>query len=152
MPKVQGENVLTPEVMRGLAGLVEGIRTQIDSIRASQRVAEARAELQARELVRQQGTCQDILKSLEHLRNVRPAACKKRLQAAQEGQAALLGRMEKILRRLTMNASPELSEHETKWFKELSRMREEVVGAGRFDQDSLKARVGMVSFLLLQLH
>jgi len=38
-------------------------------------------------------------------------------------------------------ANPTLSDHETKWFGELGRMRQQVLGAGRYDEGSLMARM-----------
>lgn len=144
MQKINGEFVLTAELMRGLGATVESIRSQIDAIRSAHKEADTRADLQSRELLRQEDSCGAILNSLQALRESRAAACRKRLSVANEQQEALLNRMEKILRRLTLKASPELSEHERKWFEELNRMREEVVGVGRFDQQSLKIRATLV--------
>jgi nucleoporin NUP82 len=41
-------------------------------------------------------------------------------------------------------ASPELSENETKWFEELKRMKVEVFGSGRYDEESMRSRVKLV--------
>ena len=53
--------------------------------------------------------------------------------------------MDKVLRALIKSASPELNEHETRWFQELERMKAQVLGVGRYDQDSLRNRVRLVS-------
>jgi nucleoporin NUP82 len=50
-----------------------------------------------------------------------------------------------MLRGLMDRASPDLSEYETKWFGELKRMQNEIVGAGRYDEGSLAARARLVS-------
>jgi nucleoporin NUP82 len=41
--------------------------------------------------------------------------------------------------------APELSEQETKWFEELKRMKAEVLGQGKYDEQSLRARTKLVS-------
>jgi nucleoporin NUP82 len=58
-----------------------------------------------------------------------------------EEQRALHGRLERMLRGLMDRASPDLSEYETKWFGDLKRMQNEIVGARRYDEGSLAARV-----------
>lgn len=49
-----------------------------------------------------------------------------------------------MLQSLMEKASPDLSEHETKWFEELKRMKEDIIGAGRYDEGSLVARTRLL--------
>jgi nucleoporin NUP82 len=136
--------------MRALGLAVESIRQQIDSVRSAHREADTRASLQQRELARQQETCASILASLDRLKNVLPARTQHRLETARENQVEILSRTERILRKLAQEASPELNEHERRWFEELRRMKAEICGTGRFDADSLKARVSSVRpFMIL---
>ena len=48
---------------------------------------------------------------------------------------------------LMKKASPEMSEHEAKWLEELRRMKTEVAGAGKYDDQSLMAKTKLVSLL-----
>lgn len=60
-------------------------------------------------------------------------------------QKELLVRLDQLLAALMREASPELSEHEVKWFEELKRMKLEVLGSGKYDADSLAAKTKQVS-------
>ncbi|TFY82602.1 hypothetical protein EWM64_g1412 [Hericium alpestre] len=53
---------------------------------------------------------------------------------------------------LTKKANPELSEHETKWFDELKRIKQEALGAGRYDETSLTARTRLREYSRLMPH
>ena len=68
-----------------------------------------------------------------------------RVERVKYVQKTLSARSDRILQALVDKASPELSEHETKWFDELKRMKEEIAGAGRYDVGSLEARSKLVS-------
>jgi hypothetical protein len=61
----------------------------------------------------------------------------------------LLSRLDRTLQGLMRKASPELSENESRWFEELKRMKNEVLGAGRYDEESLRARAKLGSFFLI---
>lgn len=74
----------------------------------------------------------------------RKAEMQEKAGRLKDAQVALMRRLDSVLNALTKKASPELSENETKWFEELGRMREEVVGAGRYDERSLVARTKLV--------
>lgn len=73
------------------------------------------------------------------------AAVLAKMKSLQDGQQALLHRMDRVLQALINKASPELNDHETKWFDELRRMKGQVLGIGRYDQTSLKIRSQLVS-------
>lgn len=145
---VKGEFRLTPDTLRYLGNTVEKFTAQIRAVQLSHREAEARAVLQAREFGRQQEAYTDMLRIVEAMKGQRQAATTARVEQVRDEQRALLGRMERILRALMMKASPELSEHETKWFEELSRMKVEVNGVGRYDEGSLSARIKAVGLNL----
>ncbi|CAK5275712.1 unnamed protein product [Mycena citricolor] len=67
-----------------------------------------------------------------------------RFARIREEQQQLHTRLERMLRGLMSQASPDLSEHETKWFAELKRMKSEVEGAGKYDERSLVSRSRML--------
>lgn len=138
------EFMLTPDTLRYLGTTVERFTAQIHDIQLAHRTAEARAALQAQELARQQHKCRELLGLIAQLRDTRHAASQEQVARVQEAQKALLARLDRVLQALMQKASPELSEHETKWFEELGRMKEEVTGAGRYDEGSLAARTALV--------
>jgi len=81
---------------------------------------------------------------ISQLKGPRQVKTNEKLRSAQVRQTALLSRLDRILQDLTKKANPELSDYETKWFEELKRMREEIMGIGRYDDSSLTARAGLV--------
>ena len=140
-------NELTPEIMRYLGTTVAKFTGQIHDTLLAARTAEARVQLQKAESQRQQEKAREVLNQIEKLKSERQDATKARLEQVRDGQKVLMSRVDRILTAMMRNASPEVSEHERKWFEELKRMRDEVVGRGRYDQDSLAARTSLVSSL-----
>lgn len=139
-----GEFRLTPDSLRFLAATVESLAGQIHDITVEYRSSDLRAQLQKQELLRQQQKCKEIFDLINSLRGERQAATKEKVAKLQETQRALLAREDRILASLMKKASPELSESETKWFQELKRMRAEIKGSTRYDQESLSARTNLV--------
>lgn len=74
-----------------------------------------------------------------------------RAEKVRNAQKKLAARSDRILQALVDKASPGLSEHETKWFDELKRMKEDINGAGRYDEGSLSARAKLVWETVLSL-
>lgn len=74
----------------------------------------------------------------------------KRIKEAASKQTEINKRMDRVLQVLVDGASPGLSEHEAKWFKELGRMREEIVGSGKYDERSLAVRAKNVSLIVVK--
>ncbi|KAF9008902.1 hypothetical protein BDQ17DRAFT_1349165 [Cyathus striatus] len=136
LPPGSGSNefMLTPDTLRYITTTISKISGQIHEIQLAYRAVEARADLQKQELVRDG----------EHLTNEKANASVDRLKAIQDQQKQLLSRLDRVLQGLMEKASPELSEHETKWFEELKRMKAEVVGSGRYDEGSLVARTRLL--------
>ncbi|KAI0775977.1 hypothetical protein BD413DRAFT_649007 [Trametes elegans] len=139
----KGEFMITPDTLRYLGTIVEHFSSQIHDVQLAHRAAETRASLQEQEFKRQRAKCAEMLESARKLSGVGPAQAQ-RLARLQESQRALLARLDRTLQGLMAKASPELSEHETKWFEELRRMRAEVAGAGKFDDRSLLARAKLL--------
>ena len=72
-----------------------------------------------------------------------------RINKVQTEQAHLIKRMNRLLETQIKKASPDLNEHETRWFEELKRMKAQVLGVGRYDSDSMKMRTRKASCCLL---
>ena len=121
---------------------------QILEIRVAVRAAEARVTLQRSELAQMSSKCQDMESVIEDLKGPARMTSQARFEKVQSVQKVLLGRMDRMLQELMERASPELSEHETKWFEELNRMKGEISGAGRYDEDSLTARIRLVRVIV----
>ncbi|KAH9939885.1 hypothetical protein B0H21DRAFT_28271 [Amylocystis lapponica] len=143
-PSPKGDFQLTPDTLRYLGTTVERFMGQIHEVQLAHRAAQARSELQHQEFARQREKCREMLESIAQLTGTRQAQTRERVERLQEGQQALAARLERIMPALMAKASPELSEHETRWFEELRRMREEVVGAGKYDERSLVARAKLL--------
>ena len=134
--------------MRYLGQTVEHLRAQIDAVKYANAMAEAQVQTQTVEFHRQVRQVQQILAMLEAGRTKRSAARKERVEKMRKTQDELLERLDRMLRVYMRKVAPELSEQETKWFDELKRMKAEVLGQGRYDEQSLRARTKLVSGIL----
>lgn len=141
--------MLTPDTMRYLGDNVQRIVDQIHEVFLASRGVDMRVQMQKSEFKRQQEKAHELLQGIEKLRGEKQEATKAKLEKVRDGQKALMARIDRILGAMMRNASPEVSEHERKWFEELKRMKNEVVGRGRYDQDSLTARTNLVSLSYL---
>ncbi|KAI0375777.1 hypothetical protein BV20DRAFT_16076 [Pilatotrama ljubarskyi] len=139
----KGEFMITPDTLRYLGTVVEHFSAQIHDVQLAHRSVEVRASLQEQEFKRQREKCSEILETARSL-GASGKEKTERIARIQETQRSLLARLDKTLQNLTAKASPELSENETKWFEELRRMKEEVVGAGKYDDRSLRARAKLL--------
>ncbi|KLO19835.1 hypothetical protein SCHPADRAFT_864426 [Schizopora paradoxa] len=147
LPKSHGmkeELRVTPETLRYLASVVEKITSEIHDVQLAFRSLTFRHDLQRQEYARQQQTCRDMVGRIEKLNGSGKAGLEAKMGAVKESQAQLLSRMDRVLQALINRASPELNEHETKWFEELQRMKAQVLGVGRYDEMALKTRVQML--------
>jgi nucleoporin NUP82 len=135
---------VTPDTLRFFSSKVDEIVTSIHSVESAYRQANARIELQHEELDRQVTKVNEIRVLLGELRGARQDRIDARTHAIQAGQQALIARLDRVLAEHMKRANPTLSDHETKWFDELGRIREQVLGAGRYDEASLRARVQAV--------
>ena len=140
----KSEFMLTPDTLRYLGKTVEQFTAQIGDIQLANAATEARSELQQQEFARQEAKHAEMVEKIERLTGQRQTIFREKLRRVQERQSNLLARFDRILQVMLAKASPELSEHETKWFEELRRMKEEVTGSGRWDEGSLIARTKMV--------
>ena len=141
----RSEFVLTPDTMRYLGQTVEHFRAQIDSVKCANAIAEAQVQLQTMEFHRQVHQVQRILLTLEVSRTKRCAGWKERTERVRKTQDEILERLDRTLRIYMGKVAPELSEQESKWFDELKRMQAEVLGQGKYDEQSLRVRTKLVS-------
>jgi nucleoporin NUP82 len=139
------EFMLTPDTLRYIGKTIEQISGQIHELYIAQRAAEARASLQKNEQSRQANKCREMQGILGKLKEKGTARTEERLKQVEETQKGIMKRLDRMLQSLMEKASPELSEHEKKWFEELKRMKVEVLGQGRYDEGSLATRVKAVS-------
>ncbi|KAG6336349.1 hypothetical protein ID866_2744 [Astraeus odoratus] len=140
----KSEFMLTPDTLRYFGSTVEGFIARIREVLLAHRATETRANLQRSEYKRQQEKCVEMLKKMEELKGPRCANIEARVLGIMESHKALMTRLDRTLQSLMQQASPELSESETKWFEELRRMKSEVQGTGRYDENSLVARVSLL--------
>lgn len=136
---------LTPDSLRYLGKVVTDLANQMHEVLLANHAVSLRSDLQKSEFQHQQGRCGEMMAMMEQLKGPRYANLTERVQRIRDSQKALSARQDRILQNLVQQASPELSEHEKKWFDELKRMKEEVAGAGRYDEGSLAARARLVS-------
>lgn len=138
------EFVLSPATLRQLSAISDKFRTHVQNVQVAHQSAQSRASLQQREFARQQQIYSKAATLYAELSETRQATARKRLDDIQIKHNQLLGRMDQILKKLMLRASPELNEHETRWFHELGRMKQEIIGANTNDQDSLSAKTDTV--------
>ncbi|KAE9410294.1 hypothetical protein BT96DRAFT_961764 [Gymnopus androsaceus JB14] len=118
----QREFVLTPDTLRYLATVMARYTGQIHEIMLAQRGAEGRNALQFQEVLRQSAKCRELLEIVNRLKGPRRETSQMRIQKAHEEQQVLLKRLDRML-------------------QSLKRMKEVVIGAGKYDEGSLLSRV-----------
>lgn len=128
------------------------ITTHIRAVLLAHKSVEDRVRLQKTEFARIQDKCGEMVRLIgllkvrvKEIQGAKEEGIVGRVERIKGTHKELMGRADKILQALMNGASPELSECETKWFEELGRMKAEVIGAGKFDEGSLKARTALVS-------
>lgn len=145
--KDQPKFMLTPDTMRYLGTTVAKFTTQINEVLVANKDTDRHVALQMQEFKSQQVRCKEMFTLVENLKGPRHDKTQERMEKVQQMQKILLGRLDRLLQSLMEKASPELSEYETKWFEELKRMKEDIMGAGRYDEGSLAARTKLVCSL-----
>lgn len=145
VPSGSKELTLTPDTLRFLGTSVAQITSQSREVILACQVVTKRMFLQQYELPMLTKKCQEMESILEKVQGPGRASTEERFAKIQEEQKLLLARLDRLLQSLMEKASPELSEHEAKWFEELKRMKESVLGRGKYDEDSLVCRTRLVS-------
>ncbi|KAG6878116.1 hypothetical protein C0993_012120 [Termitomyces sp. T159_Od127] len=143
LPKTTGGDggfVLTPDTLRYLGEVGRELANQSTAVKLAVKQADERVKLQQQEVYRMAQKASQMNALIEQLKVHRRLASEARLAAIQAKQKALLARLDRVLQEMMERASPGISENETKWFEELGRMKVEVMGLGRYDDQSLVAR------------
>ncbi|TFK55814.1 hypothetical protein OE88DRAFT_1804607 [Heliocybe sulcata] len=143
-PAAMRSDMITPDSLRFLGSTIEHFVHQIGAVRLAQRHAETRHELQIQEYQRQQEKLQELVSRCGELKGAQHIATLDKVKRLQDAQKALFRRLDRTLQAMMRKVSPELSQHEKKWFDELKRMKGEVLGATRYDEDSLATRVNLL--------
>ena len=143
-PSGSKEFTLTPDTLRFLGTSVAQITSQSREVILACKVITRRMYLQQFELPRLTKKCHEMESILEKIQGPGRASTEIRLAKVQEEQKLLSARLDRLLQSLMEKASPELSEHEAKWFEELKRMKEGTLGRGKYDEDSLVCRTRLV--------
>ncbi|KAF9055104.1 hypothetical protein BDZ89DRAFT_1055715 [Hymenopellis radicata] len=140
----KGEFVLTPDSLRYLATTVNQMSNQIRDAQFAHRDSMNRASLLREELNNMCGKAGELQRRLQRLNGAGSIAVRTKIQRAQDRHRDLMTRLDRMLQHMMDQASPELSEHETKWFEELKRMKQELIGSGQYDGNSLVARAALL--------
>ncbi|KAF5387691.1 hypothetical protein D9615_000250 [Tricholomella constricta] len=138
------EFMLTPDTLRYLGSTGRDLASQCTDIKLAVKATDERVMLQQDELTRMASKCREMQTLIQQLKGPRRVASEARFKKVQAEQKALLGRLDRMLQGLMERASPEISEHETKWFEELKRMKGEIMGIGKYDEASLAARTHLL--------
>lgn len=139
------EILLTPDVLMYLLRATEHLSSQVRDINFAYSAVKFRNQLQEKELELHVKVAGILNQKIEKLKGERKSAMDARIEKLHTTQKELLVRLDQLLAALMREASPELSEHEVKWFEELKRMKLEVLGSGKYDADSLAAKTKQVS-------
>ncbi|KAJ8481252.1 hypothetical protein ONZ45_g15367 [Pleurotus djamor] len=137
------EFMITPDTLRYLGTTVNQLSNQIHEIQFAFIACQQRAGLQRQEFAQQREKCAQLISALDRI-SEKHQTMNDRVTNIQSAQTDLLKRLDRTLQNLMQKASPILSEHETKWFEELKRMKQEVAGEGRFDESSLVSRTRLM--------
>ncbi|KZT12830.1 uncharacterized protein LAESUDRAFT_668845 [Laetiporus sulphureus 93-53] len=140
----RGEFMVTPDTLRYLGTVVERITRQLSEINVAYHDAVVRQELQKQEFDQQREKCKEMFDLVESLKGPRVTATKEKIDKLKEAQNSLMARMDRTFQLLMKQASPELSESETKWFEELRSMKAEVAGVSKYDENSLAYRIRLL--------
>lgn len=143
------EITLTPDTLRYLAKVVAQLSTKTQEAHLAYRAAALRVSLQQQELVRISLKAKEMEGIIDRLQAASNAKLEERVASIQAEQKKMITRFDKLLQALMQKSCPELSEHETKWFEELKRMKQEVHGVGRYDEESLTSRTQLVRYIPL---
>jgi len=136
---------ITSEVLREFATIVHRFQSHIRDIYLCIHKLQERLMLQDGEFQRQQNKYMEIVALAERLKGEEHSKLQRRFEQAINEQKRLLKRSDKVLQELMDNSSPVLTEHEKRWFAELKRMKDEVVGVSSYDSGSLTARTDTLS-------
>ncbi|GAA5979084.1 hypothetical protein JCM10908_002799 [Rhodotorula pacifica] len=119
---------ITPDTLRAFATHVSSTQTAIRDLVSAADSVQSRLELQMRELSRQVEKLAELERLRSDLGKSVSGGTEGRLRRAEEKQRELLARTDRVLQRLVESHQPSISTYERKWFDELERLEEQVVG------------------------
>ncbi|TKA57183.1 hypothetical protein B0A53_01139 [Rhodotorula sp. CCFEE 5036] len=126
---------INPETLRAFATHVSTTQTAIRDLVSAADSVQSRLELQMRELSRQVDKLAELAKLRSDLGKSVSGGTEGRLRRAEEKQRELLARTDRVLQRLVESHQPSISTYERKWFDELERLEEQVVGRREGDEE-----------------
>jgi hypothetical protein len=135
----------TPETLRGLVKLSEGVRTPIQLVSSQIQALSARIELQEEEQKRQLQLEQELILKFSAIQDGGYRPVVDRFQRCTERRDELKVRIENVQKTLLLATSPELSSEERKWFSELGLIRKCLYGHAEWDSNALRNRTQRVS-------
>ncbi|KAG6832947.1 hypothetical protein H0H92_004831 [Tricholoma furcatifolium] len=146
LPQVNGSAgfVLTPDILRYLGDVGRELANQSTAVKLALKQTDERVKLQQHELLRMAQKAEQMNAAIGNLKGPRRSVTVAKFEAIQAKQKLLLGRLDRVLQGMMERASPGISENETKWFEELRRMKGEIMGFGRYDDESLVARTRLL--------
>ncbi|KAG5643781.1 hypothetical protein DXG03_009660 [Asterophora parasitica] len=140
----KSEFTLTPDTLRYLGTKGRDLTSQSMDIKLAVKATDERVMLQQEEISRMANKCREMQSLIDQLKGSRREASEARFKKVQAEQKTLLERLDRMLQGMMERASPEISEHEAKWFEELKRMKGEISGVGKYDEGSLAARTRLL--------
>jgi len=141
----------TPENLRELVKLSEGIREPIKLTSSQLQVLSDRITLQEEEQKRQLQLEQELISKFSALQDGGYKPVINRFQRCTERRDELRERVEKVQRIFLLASSPELSYEEKEWFSELDVIRQSLYGTADWDKSSLKSRSRKLERLMKDL-
>lgn len=141
---IKDEIRVTPETLRYLATVTQRIEGEICEVQVAMGTVKIRTDLCIKEFERQRQRAAEVAERAKQLIQTRRPLLLDRINNVQNVHTQLVKRMNRLLETQIKKASPDLNEHETRWFEELKRMKAQVLGVGRYDSDSMKMRTRKV--------
>jgi len=147
-----GSPELTPDMLRELVRLSEGIREPVQLASSQIQNLSARIELQEEEQKRQLQLEQELIMKFSALQDGSFRTVLERFQHCTRKRDELKSRIEKVQKALIMASSPGLSSEERLWFSELEQLRKSLRGTAEWDMSSLCSRIEKLNQLLQAVH
>jgi hypothetical protein len=140
----------TPEALRELVKLSEGIRTPIQLASSQLQALSDRIALQEEEQKRQLQLEQELVSKFSVLQDGGYRPVINRFQRCTQRRDGLRARIEKVQRTFLLASSPELSSEEKEWFSELDVVRQTLYGSAEWDEYALRNRIQKASHCTIQ--
>lgn len=133
-----GENEATPDELRQIAVVSNALSKRHNEIQALRDFCQVRSGLVRQEFGRQLDGLPNMMIAVNKRLEYSQQVLAKRVDRDLKAQEEILRRINRMLQRLMDTNAGELTAHEKAWFKELGRMKKEVISSS--DGSSLKSR------------